>query len=104
MTELCVVKHMADRVANEPRNVGVIARARRRRPQDFYLDHVLTILDGDDVELIADEYFSRLVQTAGRVRAPADRVESGSPRRRTDMDHSQPTAARRPAGRRRPRR
>ena len=43
-----------------------IARARRRRPQDFYLDHVLTILDGDDVERIVDEYFSRLVQTAGR--------------------------------------
>ena len=158
MTELYVVKHVADRVANEPRNVGVIAatgrgadsrvatrflgvdldgtsarrplpgvpkniymawvnyfrvktregrwediaRARRRRPQDFYLDHVLTILDSDDVERIADEYFSRLVQTVGRVRAPADRVEPGSPRRRTDVDHSQPTAARRPAGRRRP--
>ena len=122
MTELYVVKHVADRVANEPRNVGVIAatgrgadsrvatrflgvdldgtsvrrplpgvpkniylawvnyfrvktregrwediaRARRRRPQDFYLDHVLTILDSDDVERIADEYFSRLVRTAGR--------------------------------------
>ena len=102
MTELCAVKHVADRVANEPRNAGVIARARRRRPQDFYLDHVLTILDSDDVERIADEYFSRLVRTAGRVRAPADRVEPGSPRRRTDVDHSQPTAARRPAGRRRP--
>ena len=112
MTELYAVKHVADRVANEPRNVGVIAatgrgadsrvatrflgvdldgasvrrplpgvpkniylawvnyfrvktresrwediaRARRRRPQDFYLDHVLTILDSDDVERIADEY------------------------------------------------
>ena len=110
MTELYAVKHVADRVANEPRNVGVIAatgrgvdsrvatrflgvdldgtsvrrplpgvpkniylawvnyfrvktregrwediaRARRRRPQDFYLDHVLTILDSDDVERIAD--------------------------------------------------
>ena len=65
-----------------------IARARRRRPRDFYLDHVLTILDSDDVERIADEYFSRLVQAAGRARAPAGRVEPGSPRRRTDMDHS----------------
>lgn len=121
MTELYVVKHVADRVANEPRNVGVIAaagrgadsrvatrflgvdldgalvrrplpgvpkniylawvnyfrvktregrwediaRARRRRPQDFYLDHVLTILDSDDVE---HEYFSRLVQAVGRRR------------------------------------
>jgi len=45
-----------------------IARARRRRPRDFYLDHVLTILDSDDVERIADEYFSRLVQAAGRAR------------------------------------
>ena len=62
-----------------------IARARRRRPQDFYLDHVLTILDSDDVE---HEYFSRLVQAAGRVRAPAGRAEPGSSRRRTDMDHS----------------
>ena len=124
MTELYVVKHVADRVANEPRNVGVIAatgrgadswvatrflgvdldgtsarrplpgvpkniylawvnyfrvktredrwediaRARRRRPQDFCLDHVLTILDSDDVERIADEYFSRLVQAVGRRR------------------------------------
>ena len=124
MTELYAVKHVADRVANEPRNVGVIAatgrgadsrvatrflgvdldgtsarrplpgvpkniylawvnyfrvktregrwediaRARRRRPQDFYLDHVLTILDSDDVERIADECFSRLVQAAGRRR------------------------------------
>lgn len=43
-----------------------IARARWRRPQDLYLDHVLTILDSDAVERIADEYFSRLVRTAGR--------------------------------------
>ncbi|RAX20334.1 hypothetical protein DRB06_08975 [Actinomyces sp. Z5] len=128
MTELYTVKHLADRVANEPRNVGVIAttghdpssrvalrflgidldgtaarkplpgvskdvyiswvdyfrsktrsgrwediaRAHRRRPQDFYLEHALTILDSDDVERLADEYFPRLVQTAAKKRRSSE--------------------------------
>lgn len=128
MTDLYAVKHVADRIANEPRNVGVIAtagysadssvavrflgvdldgtvarrplsdvpkevylswvdyftsktragrwediaRAHRRRPQDFYLDHILTILDREDVEKIADEYYVRLVKAARKRRASAE--------------------------------
>ncbi|WP_103062999.1 hypothetical protein [Actinomyces qiguomingii] len=130
MTELYTVKHLADRVANEPRNVGVIAatghdpssrvalrflgidldgtverkplpgvrrdvyiswvdyfrsktqsgrwgdiaRAHRRRPQDFYLEHVLTILDSDDVERLADEYFPRLVKAAAKKQRASERM------------------------------
>lgn len=49
MTELYVVKHVADRVANEPRNVGVIAATGRGADSRVATRFLGVDLDGTSV-------------------------------------------------------